>query len=770
MLRNMQRAVFKPSAWGLAILLPVIFYLVVLWATGGTRPIGPPQTDYYNRLVHGMLQGHLYLDTPVDPRLFALPNPYEFTERQSIPHPHDASLYHHHYYIYFGVTPLALVMLPFRWLTGHDLPIGYVVWLFVAAEYALMIVLFRQMRARHFPGAPPAAIALCVLGLIFGGAQLTLLTRHTMYELPIASGSCFFLVTLVCLFRALESDRSRLWSAAGGLALGLAVGCRPFYVLGAVVFLLPWLFPRSRGYDWRCVAAAALACAFVGFWLAAYNAARFGSPFDFGQRYQLSGSIEGQVQHFGWRYVPYNLKVYLFAPLRWARYFPYVHTIVVPPFPRGFGGWEWSYGIVPNMPFSVFALAGLAVSWREVKLATLGFSALLWFGLLCAFFGSVGRYLGDFMPLMTLEACAGLLALLLWRDGGAWFRRLVYWFGWLTAGATAVIASLLACIMYHTVIDHSPRLFALMAHIGNAPVGWIERAAGVGEGPVELTLTLPPEIGRPEPLVASGWPPADSVWLSRPDAGHVQFYVAHDPSTPIPVGEPLALDPAAAHRIAVSTGSLYPPVEHPYFSGRPWNQIASVKRWARIALDGRWVAGTLDYFTEPNPRLVWIGRDSSDPPRAQFTGHILSVRRVAPPWADDHLPGRDLVVACRLDASRTGRTFPVVTTGRPEQGDALEIQVMAGQRFRLGYDHWGHPMVWSDSASLPADGRVSLSIHLPASDSPDPLIVRFNGRVLWLAHLDAYPVAKFEIYPGANAIGVSTCEPALPGYSSANGL
>lgn len=751
----------KRAGWALAILLPVLFYFGVLWAAGGARPIGPPQTDYYNRLVHGILKGHLYLDTPVEARLLALPNAYDFTQRQSIPHLHDASLFHGRYYIYFGVTPLALLLLPFTWLTGHDLPIGYAVWLFVAAGYALALVLFVRIQRRRFPGAGRAARGVCLLGLAFGGAQLTLLARHSLYELPIASGSACFLAALVCLERALDAPRGRGWSAAAGLCLGLAVGCRPFYLLGALLFLLPFLYREPHRFGWRELGWAAFACACVGAGLAAYNAARFGSPFEFGQRYQLSDAIEANEQHFAWRYLPYNLRVYLFAPLQWGRYFPYVHGAALPPFPRGFGGAEWSYGVIPNLPFSLFAPIGLAISWRRLRLALVAASALLWFGLMCAFFGSVGRYLGDFMPVMAIEACVGLLFLL---DRTAWSARLnaaLLRFAGIAAGATALIAVLLAFTLYRSVLDNSPGLFAAAAQVGNAPVGLLEKLFRAPQGPLALTATLPAQIGRPEPLVTAGWPPEDSLWVTRIDSGQVQFSVSHGSGAPLPVGSPVAVEPGRPHSFVVSLGSLYPPIEHPYFWGRSLNQIASEKRWAKVAVDDRWVVQTLDSFTEPDPPLLAIGRGTPGSP-ASYSGKVLGVRRAAPPWSEDTLPSRDLIVPCRLIAEWAGRVFPLVTTGRPGQGDALEIEPLTEGEARLGYDHWGKAMIWSRPFPWPMGMTVPLHIHLARRGGGDPLVVRRGAEELWRLDADAYAISPLEIYPAVNATGASACEAALP--------
>ncbi|HEY3754525.1 MAG TPA: hypothetical protein VGL42_00085 [Opitutaceae bacterium] len=732
--------------WTAALVLPLLLYLAVTSVDGGLKPVGPPQTDYYNRLVHGLLKGHLYLDAPVSPELLSVSDPYDPAVRGNAPYLHDASLYHHHYYIYFGVTPVWTLLLPFAWLTGHDLPIGYAVWLFVSAGYLCAAIILRDLIRRHFPDAGPAVRRIAYAGLTFGGAELTLLARHQMYELPIAAGSAFFLAALVCLFQCLDARRSLGWAVLGGLALGLAIGCRPFYLLGALCFVAP-LFSsaRTNGYGWKAIALAAASCAVVGLGLAAYNHARFGSVWEFGQNYQLSGGYERQAQHFLLRYMPFNLRIYLFAPLRWGRYFPFVHAIDLPPMPAGFGGWDWSYGIAPNIPFAIFALGGFAVGRRDIRMGIMGASAVGLLLLMCAYFGSVGRYLGDLMPEMAIVAAVGFIAL-------ARSRRWVAILGGALAADTGVAAILLSLVMFDNAAESSPRLMHALAEIANAPVAAVEAAAGSRFGPVELKLSPPDHLNEWEPVLDSGMPPnRDEIWMQRLPGDRIQFAYRPFVGGPRIDSEPIAIGPAGPHRLTISLGSLYPPVEHPFFWGSSAERISSVKRWLRLRWDDRMVWERLGAFADPEPSRLWLHASLEAP------------RRVAPEWGIDALPGNVVVVRPKLSASEVGRRFPVVTAGRPGRGDALTIEVMADRQVRFGYDHWSKPTVRSPNLAWDFSGPVELHVQLPKYGGPGELVVtRSDGTVLWQLAADAYPRSAFGVYPGVNGIGASTCEATLP--------
>jgi len=83
------------------------------------------QVDYYNLLVHGFRQGHLYMDSDPDPALYST----DPDTRRRASYLQDASLFNHRYYLYYGVVPAALLFLPYSLATGGDLsaalPVGW---------------------------------------------------------------------------------------------------------------------------------------------------------------------------------------------------------------------------------------------------------------------------------------------------------------------------------------------------------------------------------------------------------------------------------------------------------------------------------------------------------------------------------------------------------------------------------------------------------------------------------------------------------------------
>lgn len=739
--------------WWLAAVLPPLLYLAVLAATGGIGSPAHGPTDDYNLLVHGLASGHLYLDAPVAPGLLRLANPYDPAARAGIPYLHDASLYAGHYYLYFGITPAATLLLPFHWLTGRDLPVGDAVWLFVSAEYLLLLALLRLLVRRHYPAASLATIALGAAGLATAGAELTLLARHSMYELAIASGAAFFLGALYALFVAESSPRPARWAAAAGLCVGLAAGGRPFYALGAILLLAPLLRPHSSA-RWRRVGAGLGVCAAVGALLALYNLARFGHAAEFGQSYQLSASVEAQVRHFSLRYLPIHAFMYLLAPLRWSRYFPFLHPAWVPPPPAGFPGVEWAYGLFVNAPFTLFALPGAVAAFRRGgawEARVIAGCAAATFGILACFWGCVARYLGDFAPLWSLLAAFGLVA---------FSRRWVLACAGAAVAASTLVALLLACILYDNFWRSSPEAYAALARIANTPVGWAEALARTPRGPVELTLTLAPPGGPPQPIVSAGPGNAtDGVWLQRPDAGHVVFWFHHG-SFDIAHSPLIAVHGPGPYDAGVSFGSLYPPPEHPYFFGVPAARVAGMVHGIHVRWQGRPVWSALGEFYPPAPGTVRTGRDA-DSPAARYAGRILAVRRTPPWWTDAPAPSRALEISLLLADLAPGRCLPLATTGAANAGDAVFVQITGSASVRFGYDHGTDAPIWSRLLPWDRDDSQTLRVVLPAAPG-DRLEISSAGSVLWNPAVPVYPHRPDQVYPGTNVIGSGACEIRLP--------
>ena len=288
------------------------FYLWTVRSNDDPWRFGREQRDYYNLLIDGWLDGQLHMKIEPPAALLALPDPYDPWRRPPGLALHDASLYRGRYYLYFGAGPAVTLMLPFRVLTGTDLPLAAAVLIFIGGGFLAGVALLLAIRRRYFPETGAAAAALCVLTLGLAGLGPVLLRRSHMWELPIAAGHCFAMLALGCVWRALHARSVRRragWFAVVGLSLALAIASRPTYLVATVLLLLPpliHLWRNERRVPWREALTAAIPLAVIGALMALHNHARFGDPLQFGQAYQLSSDYEGRIQHFSPRHIGFN--------------------------------------------------------------------------------------------------------------------------------------------------------------------------------------------------------------------------------------------------------------------------------------------------------------------------------------------------------------------------------------------------------------------------------------------------------------------------------
>jgi hypothetical protein len=93
---------------------------------------------------------------------------------------------------------------------------------------------------------------------------------------------------------------------------------------GLVIFGFGLVKPSERRQAWRDIASFGCPLALCGILLGTYNAARFGSPFEFGWHYQLQGLALPPEVGFGWHSLR-DLELYLFAVPTIGPEYPYFH-------------------------------------------------------------------------------------------------------------------------------------------------------------------------------------------------------------------------------------------------------------------------------------------------------------------------------------------------------------------------------------------------------------------------------------------------------------
>ncbi len=711
------------------------------------RPRGIPETDHFNLLSHGFLKGHLHLDGDVPQALIDAPNPYDPKLRPNVPVLHDASFFRGKYYIYFGPVPVVTLFLPFTAITGHDLPLPYGVWLYCSGGFLALVGILLGMQRRYFPRASVWSLTAALLALGGGSMLVALLRRPHIWEISGAAGFGFFAVSLWCLFRALHSSRTALWTLAGGLALGLAVGSRPTYIVCSAIFALPLLWRKNPHYGWRPFFAATAGCSAIVLGLLVYNYARFENPFEFGQKYQLSAIIEGDAKHFSLSYVWFNIRIYFLAPLRWIATFPFHDSIVVPTFPPGHGGYEYTIGLFPNLPFSLLALAPWFFMRRRADprvnlvLVVVSAAALLQAVVLVCYFGMCIRYMADFTPCIMLLAGFGLFTLEERLSRPTFVRTI----GLVLAAFSAAVAAAAVVPIYLSAPYVPPAAYQPIARAVNYPYFWLQQHRWPEVATRELSLSFPTDrTPRVETLatLSRAQGPCAQVDVEYLDASRLRF-IYRD------TGERAAL-----YSPAVTATGETPHVLRLSFGGT-YAEFDGAKSRLRAQFDAQplWNLSTVSLFAFPG-RLV-IGREVG------FTGTVHSVRPAS--LADFARPGLGGVrIRFTPAVDVVGRWLPLATSGRAHAADFLALRVAADGRTTFGYDHWGEPMRASTPIALTLGRPHVIEYWLPAVDAAREVIVKVDGVEVWRAPCPAFSTTPDTFFIALNPIGGSTSEPALP--------
>ena len=398
-----------------------------------TRHISDWQHDTGNQLgalASSLLDGRLDLALDPPQALVEMDNPYDTAARQAQAPDAlwDVAFRNGRYYVYFGVVPCLLFQLPFELLTGiPDLPNCAGMMVMAVAAVIAAFGLVRQAARRWFPDIRAAAYLLASTAVAGCGQLYYLLLRGAVYEYVILCGASFVMLALwqwMAAANTPDSHRGRMLAhlIAGSLCMALVAGCRPqmeiFAFLALPIFRRRYL-TEKRLFSRRGAAEFvlfALPFVLVAAGLMWYNAARFGSPFDFGANYNLTSNDMTQ-RGFSAGRLGTAAFYYLLAPPALKAVFPFVDSIRVSTNYVGRTTSELIYGgILTCTPFLwVFALLPLLRRRLAAKrlwgiVGWILASALLLCLLDAEMAGILYRYLMDFALPLTFAAALCWLA------------------------------------------------------------------------------------------------------------------------------------------------------------------------------------------------------------------------------------------------------------------------------------------------------------------------------------------------------------------------
>ncbi|KAA8819010.1 hypothetical protein [Bifidobacterium vespertilionis] len=349
--------------------------------------------NQYAHLADALIAGRAWLDIPAPDWLAQVANPYDPGERVRAvlaggePALWDYAYWDGRYYSYFGPLPALVLYAPYRLLTGRGLRTDVAVALLALGFLASCVYCLYWLLRLYAPRASFGLYLLSLLALVSGSGAITQVFVPKVYSVPVLASMLLTMLGLGMWLKAAaggvgeglparapagpsRSRPSRVLLAGGALCVGLNLLCRPQFVL-AVLLAPPVLGPRilapgpgTRPRDARprrmvvrrmvgdvlCLLAPLAACGLASMW---WNRTRFGSPFDFGALYQLTGFDMTRADHSPVRVI-WGLWYYLLQPFQIAADYPF--TLVLDK-PDGF------VGLMPFEPYyaGLFALAPVSL-------------------------------------------------------------------------------------------------------------------------------------------------------------------------------------------------------------------------------------------------------------------------------------------------------------------------------------------------------------------------------------------------------------------------
>lgn len=232
------------------------------------------------------------------------------------------------------------------------------------------------------------------------------ITGSNMLQLGFSGSVWFHAQTLAFLFSSIAVWQlsRRTWPGLlwGGVALAVAVGCRPLNAVYGLVFLVvlmaqrPYLWQNWKQAWWRWVGVLYIPLLIAALY-AWYNWLRFDNPLEFGHNY-LPEHLRSSVAQLSWRHIPNNIQNILRLP-SWSAE---TRSIEFPQY-SGFAFWLVN-PIFLAITTRVFPVRGGTTHWpvAALTLALVSHTGLLLSHVTLGGFQFGTRYLVDLIPWVLL--------------------------------------------------------------------------------------------------------------------------------------------------------------------------------------------------------------------------------------------------------------------------------------------------------------------------------------------------------------------------------
>ena len=421
--------------------------------------------NQYQHVTDAIMDGHAYLGKKPPKWLADADNPYDYeyrhdkSEYTGVSYLFDYAFHNGRYYSYDGILPVLVMFLPYRLVTGTNMTNAMAMDVMGCVGTVVSVFLGVAVMRRHRRDASVSECLVAGFAMWLCTCILWLCFYPTVYHEVIIIGTTaaeagigLWIVADGPLPRRNvdghtdgngdSKDTNEIVTARpmhpaplaiGSLLVGATLLARPTLFLCALLAfpIFGHRFFRRHGDDREffgtsrhavlntlIVIVPILLCAGVALW---WNYARFGNALDFGYKYNLTG-FDMVNKPFSKRRVAFGVLMYIFAPLRLTRAFPFFSA-------------QWTYGwyqfLLERTPgvvqepyyggviaFFPFLLCTLAIFGKGTRKAVRGrgvvslvITCLAIAVVIMAFDSSTAitqRYLADFAWLIGIAAIAAM--------------------------------------------------------------------------------------------------------------------------------------------------------------------------------------------------------------------------------------------------------------------------------------------------------------------------------------------------------------------------
>jgi hypothetical protein len=740
--------------------------------------------------VEGLAKGHSYLSVTQDPHSTAESQKYQTM---------DVSYYGTRTYVYFGIVPFALLMVPWHFVTGTFMSQAACILILLQLGYlscgCALFLLFmgdRSLRMDLF-------LVAGLLTAIAGSGTLVLTARPAIYEIEGACAYACLAAAAACLAASFAAKgRSSLFLGLASLFAGLTMGCRPSYLpavglLALSIGTIAWRSEATAAGRARRVACFWMPLAAVGVSLALWNYVRFSSILEFGYSFTRFAQNKPALVHWSPGNLPYNMHGYLLGGVRLGGYFPFIEGARDGPIPRPVATHEpfdQLYGCLLLFPVLVYCLLPLlkrsafacllmaAAAGNLVFLSGMGFGTY--------------RYPADFLGLLSLSAGIGVC--LIPRMPGRVWR-------FAAAGllVPCLIWSLAACICLTTAVaratalfeEQRPGDFSLLSRPFNAVAYRMESLRNSGPSEIRLRLVLPADrFGGVDPILVVGEAGLQDfvyAYYNRPGEIEIGFESIGYGG---PLSAPRKIDYSKPHVVDISLGSFLPPDTHPLLKGISTGEISLARDFVRVAIDGQPVLESEAHLHRVRARMLVGESPDNGAFGKRFAGKIVAVERpllrdtgVYPHWSVGQFG--PVALSLRLRVMPAGTRQPLICLGYRPTGGMLFLESLPSEKVRLGWMAYNGDAVFSNPRDWDFEKTHSLEFHagslLPPlqsdlwpsaesaatrNDSKLHFLCRLDGNDIWEMSQETPYAAPASVTVGWNSILQSGVADSLNGEIS----